>query len=515
MKQSSNKYIFRRPWWRMLAPILFVAVVWTVPYAWQQVQANNYVSPQLIVYLAAIEKWFQAKGLSTQFMSWIPIVLTILLLIWFVKGLQSLVLTEDGLYRSYFFWRTRSLPWDDVKEIRIDRTITRLEDHRSTTRRLVLKFMPEIRWLWSPKIVIDNATYPEYPFAEAIAVRTGVSHMARRMYRQTMETGKPVTFAPIGFSAGFGGTIIYWAIAFALVYAAQQGQWWTNPLLTHFPILLYTSAVVLFFWGIDIFFYRQLGCDGKNLLIMRRSFVTQTIPIAAIDIDSIDIHNNALKIYARMRKGKQLTCVYSTKRFIRNRGAMLCMIRSIYEFLRRRHLEAMKTDTQRIKTVRLEDYAPRFKGEDENGDTDSASAETPKALPAPATEDKPQNEQDDEFDSSMPDEVVYVPQTPEKNPDVYTNGNGLFTETTPETDPLTPVSESDNDDAAEDDAPGQEEIAQEEPKQAPMPQKPATLQKLPDDYEPPTMLEEELPGLEIDKESQTPKTNDGDSKLWQ
>ena len=115
----------------------------------------------------------------------------------------------------------------------------------------------------------------------------------------------------------------------------------------------------------------------------------------------------------------------------------------------------------------------------------------------------------------MPDEVVYVPQTPEKNPDVYTNGNGLFTETTPETDPLTPVSESDNNDAAEDDAPGQEEVAQEEPKQAPMPQKPATLQKLPDDYEPPTMLEEELPGLEIDKESQTPKTNDGDSKLWQ
>ncbi len=393
----------------MAAPILFIVVVWVIPVFWQRLQAAKAIPPQVEVYLLALTKWLSMHGVTEAHIRALPAVLTVLLLIWFFVGIRSLVLTEDGLYRSYFFWRTRSLSWDDVKEIRIDRTIRHLEDHRSTTRRLVLKFLPELRWLWSPTVIIDNTTYPEYPFVEAIAVRTGVAHLARRLYRKTSESGRPVKFPPHNFFCGFPGTLVLWTCAAGLIYAATLKKYWQDPILEHFPLLFYIAAAFLVIWGIDTFFFRQVGCDGKNLLIMRRSFVTRRIPIAALDINSIDVHGNSLRIYAKMRKGKRTACVYSTKNYITNRAALLCMLRSIYDFLKRQHIEALKSPTQRMKTIALDDYAaPHFRGEDEDGNTDSIVAEAivvPATVITEKTDDQNKDaSSDNDFDTDMSDD---------------------------------------------------------------------------------------------------------------
>lgn len=373
MKPAPRKYVFRRPLWRILTPVLFIGIVWSIPYVWNLILERNLIPPQAHAYISMIEQWLRLHGLKIQHMTATGCILTVLLFYWFLKGLQALVLTQEGLYRSYGLFRTRMRPWDDMMEIRIDRIIHRLEDHRSTTRRLVLKFRPEVSWLWSPVVKIDNNTYPEYPFAEAIAVRTGVSHMARRFYRATIQSGTPVTFPPVSALIGFPSTLILWAIAAGLIKAAGTNSLWVHPMLTHFPMLLFVAAAVLVLLGIDAFFYRQIGCDGRDLLIMRRSFVRKRIPIAALDLNRIDVHINSLKIYARLRKNKQPVCVYSTNSYLRNRAVLLCMLRSIYEYLRRQHLESQMSNTQRMKNII--DLSPTFLSEDEEGNVESIPAE--------------------------------------------------------------------------------------------------------------------------------------------
>lgn len=67
---------------------------------------------------------------------------------------------------------------------------------------------------------------------------------------------------------------------------------------------------------------------------------------------------------------KQTTCMHLfDKQLSPKPSCLLCMLRSIFEYLRRQHLESHMSDTQCMKNI--VDLSPTFLGEDEDGNIES------------------------------------------------------------------------------------------------------------------------------------------------
>ena len=335
------RYVFRTPLWRKLLPLFLASVVWIVPLVLDYITRIPVSHPAVAVIKSGVV-WLADHGITQQravIFAWVWLAL---MLVWFWRELATLTVTPISLIRKMPLLPGRELKWNDADEILIDH-IERLWEGKATARR-ELKVYAVRRFfdLRRRRMCVTNRQFEGFHQVERLAVEISVPAITRRKIAE-MERRR----RPLFFSQREPGTnlrlVLYLAMIIALIMAFLLDKLWLSS--TFEPYRMWSIYIAVIF-GIMFFrklFYYQLGVDRNNVYVLLNGMVLRKTPIETIS--SMRTTGNKLRIEAHMGRDGAEKTFFSTRKFIRNRGVLLHVIREIRDQRRR-------TDEQPITLVR-------------------------------------------------------------------------------------------------------------------------------------------------------------------
>jgi hypothetical protein len=320
--------VFRKPAWRIVLPILMILAVWAVPFVASCALAPESAGP-LWKLIGQAGAWLHTKGLGTVRACWLAGFLSIPLVYLLWTGLETLTVTSDAITRRRPGGARWSLRWLEVDEVLIEHIEQRMEDHR-TDRKIMTLYAVRRPWrLWRRRMIITNRQFRDFHNVERLVTHVSIPAIAERMRRKFAVSGKPACFMERDPAEGFH-------IIVHLAFAGLLTGVWASPVLwSRFPVIavgrpyVAGAAALILLLVIRKFFYRQVAIDQRNIYIMRRSHVTRTIPLDSV-ID-VRVKDNLMRIFARREGTLKPKQVFKTRRFIRNRGVLLRLIREAHD----------------------------------------------------------------------------------------------------------------------------------------------------------------------------------------
>lgn len=361
---EEESYLFGKPAWRKGVPLFLILMVWLpAAFLWKRdlvlpADPNHPVN----AYTELILGWLASRGFGLWEAVAGAAVLSVPLLLWFYTGLERLVVTPTMIIRGYPLMPKRRIRWADLDEVLIDHLEARFEDETTARKTLVLytrrgRFVP-----WRRRMRVNNRQFDGFEEVERIAVAVGVPAIADRI-RQTIETtGKPARFPLRSLRERFAAGVFILAGVGLILASAYDPLWmrgmgadgihraeveaaaptglraWIgripNPLVLPGasrarPVLL-GAGILLALAAVSRLWYQQIAVDYDNIYILRRGRVIRTIPLDSLA--DIQILGNVMRVYAYKREtDEQPRLIWKTRRFIRNRGVLLCLIRDIYD----------------------------------------------------------------------------------------------------------------------------------------------------------------------------------------
>ncbi|MBX7245016.1 MAG: hypothetical protein K1X53_05930 [Candidatus Sumerlaeaceae bacterium] len=325
-RRERLRYVFPKPAWRKIVPILFIGFAWSLPFAFRLldlVESKNLVTH----FLRMADEWLHAHGVTEARLKLGAWLVTGIMAVWLYWGLEKLIITPSAIYRRYPFWHTPPIKWRDVDEVAIEH-IERLFEGRFTMKKVLDIYSVRPWWLpWRRHIRITNRQYDGYHHAERVAVRVAIPAIARRKRKMMDQDRRPVFFPEVEPYAGRTTLLYFLAGLGALAMWLARGIW--PPEIAVLRPLALVAAVLLELIAVARLAYRQIGLDHKYLYIMRRSLVRKRIPLEAIT--SAMVQDNSLRIKAVMKKGAKPRVVFRASQFFRNRAVMLFMLRRLKE----------------------------------------------------------------------------------------------------------------------------------------------------------------------------------------
>ena len=341
------RYVFRTPLWRKLLPLFLAGVVWIVPLVLDYITRIPVGHPAVAVIKSGVV-WLADHGISQQRVVIFAWVWLTLMLVWFWRELATLTVTPISLIRKMPLLPGRELKWNDADEILIDH-IERLWEGKATARR-ELKVYAVRRFfdLRRRRMCITNRQFEGFHQVERLAVQISVPAITRRKIAE-MERRR----RPLFFSQREPGTnlrmALYLVVIVALIMAFLLDKLWLSPTFEPYRLWTVYAAVVfglLFVWKL---FYYQVGVDRHNVYVLLNGMVLRKTPVEAIS--SMRTTGNKLRIEAHMGRDGAEKTFFSTRRFIRNRGVLLHIIREIRD-------QRKRIDEQPITLVRTDISMP-------------------------------------------------------------------------------------------------------------------------------------------------------------
>lgn len=319
---KASYFEFHRPLWQKGLPLFLLVAIWGVVGAYGRLlSAPVERSGIAVLQTAAVELWRQ--GVSVQIAVWIAVILSLPLLGALYFACEKLVITPEAVVRVLPLRSRQIMRWVDVDEVFIRDIRYWLEGSGGTHRELVLYGRPRLFPPWRPRLSIRSREFEGYRFAERLAVQIAVPAIATRLRLELMRRGGLVFF---GMPSFFHDIVMvaYAGAAAALGVAWAFPSWWQgSPLRWRHGTLV--VAAVLAFAALRRLFVRYYALDLHSLYIYRRLLGRKRIPLPWIR--SVGVHKGVLVIEGRREGSEKLRRFVSERRFFRNRGVFLAMIR--------------------------------------------------------------------------------------------------------------------------------------------------------------------------------------------
>lgn len=322
-----SQYIFRKPLWRRIIPPLLLVGVWAVPVTLLVMVTKAHEHGVEASMADAAVLYIVKKGVTVEKTAWIAGFLSIPLLAWLFSGFEKLIITPHAMVRRSIFGRRQALRWNEVDEVLIEHVEARLEG-RSTARKILTLYAVKRKFVpWRRRLKVTNRQFEGYHHVERIASQVSIPAIAARKRMEIAARHKPARFA---MRAPLDDILAVFLVIAGLALFATGGldRIWTERLIAIRPYVIGLAALLEVI-ALKKFFYRQIGIDEKNLYVMRRDWITKTIPLDTIE--DVRVLDNRLRIFARRGKAQKPSQVFRTKRFIRNRGVLLRLIREAHE----------------------------------------------------------------------------------------------------------------------------------------------------------------------------------------
>ncbi|PKO16199.1 hypothetical protein CVU37_11280 [candidate division BRC1 bacterium HGW-BRC1-1] len=341
------RYVFRTPLWRKLLPLFLAGVVWIVPLVLDYISRIPAGHPAVAVIKSGVV-WLADHGIlqhRTVIVAWVWLAL---MLVWFWRELATLTVTPVSIIRKMPLLPARELKWNDADEILIEHVERIWEGKATAMRELKVYAVRRFFDLRRRRMRITNRQFEGFHQVERLAVQISVPAICRRKMAEMDRRRRPLFF-----SQREPGTnlrlVLYLAAIVALVMAFLLDKLWLSP--TFEPYRLWTLYAAVFFGLLFVrkLFYYQVGIDRHNVYVMLNSMVLRKAPIEAIS--GMRSNGNKLGIEARIGRDGAEKTFFSTRRFIRNRGVLLHLIREIRD-------QRKRTDEKPITLVRTDIPVP-------------------------------------------------------------------------------------------------------------------------------------------------------------
>ncbi len=331
--QQVDRYVFHKPLWRKVLPLFLLILIWIVPLFLWRGTAIKLPEP-FDTWPAIGLDWLAQVGITFKDTFPIALVLTAVLVFWWYKAFEILIISADAITRSSLLGFRRTLRWVDVDEVLIDHLEARMEGDATARKTLYLYEVPKGIFGLRRRMKINNRQFDGFEDVERIAVLVSVPAVAERLRQRVEATKKSATFAVLDPGELLMGSLSV-LLGLLMVAAAFYDTLW---LLFEIPYemavrpAVIVAGVLLFLFGLFKFFYKQIGVDGENVYIMRARWVLKRIPIDTIA--DIQIRENQMRVYAFVKDPEIPKQVFKTNKYVRNRGVMLRLIREIYDVRR-------------------------------------------------------------------------------------------------------------------------------------------------------------------------------------
>jgi hypothetical protein len=331
--EEQVQYIFRKPLWRKILPLFLLLLIWLIPLSYILVAASSSQS-LIFAFLRHSVHILLKHGASLDHVLVLTALISMPILVYLYWGFEKLILTPDAIVRRLPFGASRSLKWVDVDEVLIEHIDVRFEG-KQTAKKILKIFAVRRRFFpWRRYMRITNREFECYHHAERIAAQVSIPAIAARMRREILEKGKTAKFQIRETGDGLL-SLLFSITAFALLPLWGLNRVWTPDTALYRPYVL-AVAILLFLMALKKFLFRQVAMDQNNLYIQRRDWTIRSVPLDSIaDVRVLD---NRLMIFAKKRGRKKPVRIFKTKRFIRNRGVLLRLIRESREL--REHFDA-------------------------------------------------------------------------------------------------------------------------------------------------------------------------------
>lgn len=331
--QQVDRYVFYKPLWRKVLPFFLLVLIWLVPaFLWKGDQITLpepfNAWPQMGL------DWLAGVGVQLSHAVWVAAGISALILIWWYKAFEVLIISADSITRNSLLGFRNTLRWVDVDEVLIDHLEARMEGDVTARKTLYLYEVPKGIFGLRRRMKINNRQFDGFDDVERIAVLVSVPAVAERLRQRVDQYKKPATFAVLEPGELFMGLLSV-IVGLGVIAAAFYEPLW---MLAQVPYVwavrpgVIVLGVIFFLFGLFKFFYQQIGVDGENVYIMRLKWVLKKIPIDTIA--DIQIRENQMRIYAFVKDPEVPKQVYKTNKYVRNRGVMLRLIREIYDIRR-------------------------------------------------------------------------------------------------------------------------------------------------------------------------------------
>lgn len=339
-----ERYIFRRPAWRKVVPVLLLLLIWLLPLFLWKGHLLPLADTKFETWPEKGQSWLTTHGLSLRHALVGVGTLSVLLLLWLFTGMQTLVITPEAVVRRLPLGIRRTLRWIDIDEVLIDLVEARFEGDVTARKTLYLYSIPRGLFKTRKKLTIKSHHFEGYDDVERIAVQVSVPAVAARLRERITRTQKPALFPLREPWEGLLGVLLFFGGAFVVFGSAYDPIWPSKvPYQNYIRPGLAILAGLVMLTSFLKFFYKQIGVDSENIYVLVRKYIRRRIPIDTVA--DIQIHDNQMRIYAFTKDPEIPRQVFKTNRFIRNRGVLLRLIREEYEARRRR-------DDQPIMTTR-------------------------------------------------------------------------------------------------------------------------------------------------------------------
>lgn len=331
--QHVDRYVFHKPLWRKVLPFFLLVLLWILPAFLWKGSMINLPEPFHTWPTLALE-WLQKVGIDLESATTVAAVIACLIVFWWYKAFEVLIISADAITRSSLFGFRNTLRWVDVDEVLIDHLEARMEGDVTARKTLYLYEVPKGIFALRKRMKINNRQFDGFEDVERIAVLVSVPAVAERLRQRIDQHKKPATFAVLEPGELFMGVLSIVA-GLGLVGAAFYEPVWALadiPYVWAVRPAVIVVGVILFLTGLFRFFYQRIGVDGENVYVLRYRWTMKKIPIDTIA--DIQIRENQMRVYAFVKDPEIPRQVYKTNKYIRNRGVMLRLIREIYDIRR-------------------------------------------------------------------------------------------------------------------------------------------------------------------------------------
>lgn len=332
-----ERYVFRKPLWRRLVPILLLLLVWLpVAFVWRGADIPLQNTPLASAHERTVA-FLADRGITLERIVSVTLAITAVLLFLLFWGFEILVVTPEAIIRRLPFGIRRSLRWVDVDEVLIDHLEARFEGDATAKKTLILYSIPKGLLRRRRKLQIGSKSFDNYEDVERIAVQVSVPAVAARLRARIEQDKRPALFPlrePGEVFYAFFLFLVGAAAVFATAINVESNPLWTTrlPYMQYVRLAIAVGGLLAMIAAMSRLFYRQIGVDQENIYILLRKWVRKKISIDTVA--DIQIRDNQMRIYAYTRDPDYPRQVFRTNRFMRNRGVLLRLIREEYELRR-------------------------------------------------------------------------------------------------------------------------------------------------------------------------------------
>lgn len=334
--QQVDRYVFHKPLWRKILPFFLLLIIWVIPaFLWRGHEMQ--LPAPFNTWPGIVNGWLSEAGITLSNSFPVAAILSAIILIWWYKAFEILIISADAITRSSLLGFRTTLRWVDVDEVLIDHLEARMEGDVTARKTLYLYEVPKGIFGHRRRMKINNRQFDGFEDVERIAVLVSVPAVAERLRQRVEATQKPATFAVLepgellmGFLSVIVGLVLIASAFMDTLWAIVEVPYITNIWAVRAGVI--TVGVLFFVFGVFRFFYLRVGVDQENVYLMRQKWVMKRIPID--NIADIQIRENQMRIYAFVKDPEVPKQVFKTNKYVRNRGVMLRLIREIYDIRR-------------------------------------------------------------------------------------------------------------------------------------------------------------------------------------